>query len=302
MRAPAAAVVAVVAAVALAALAGCGARSADPGLSADLQVQGGTFAAGALPAPSTGPAVTSLQFSDAHVFAGESDRPLLGSLDPSATAVLLALDGDRGYWIVGAGVPTTDAPTLPTFDVRLAFSRLIQSGARQLLAEAVDGAGHAGAPSMFALDVSGASLPSGPMVIHLAWNDDADLDLHVIDPDGAEIWSRHPTGYEPPPPPALPDPNGPANAPFLDGDSNSGCVIDGRDQENVIWTQAPASGHYIVRVDAASLCGLPYADWRVDRVVDGSVVGSAGGEALDSDTRGTHDAGDGRTALEFDVP
>ena len=281
---------------------GCAARSADPGLSADLQVVGGTFAPGALPAASSGPAVQSLQFSDAHVFAGESDRPLLGALDPSATAVLLALDGDRGYWIVGAGVPSTDAPTLPTFDVRLAFSRLIQSGSRRLLAQAVDGAGHVGAPSTFALDVSAASLPSGPMVLHLVWNGDADLDLHVLDPDGAEIWSRHPTGYQPPPPPALPDPNGPANAPYLDGDSNAGCVIDGRNQENVVWQKAPDGGHYVVRVDAASLCGLPYSDWRVERVVDGSVVASAAGEALDSDTRGAHDAGAGRTALEFDVP
>jgi len=290
-------------ALAVAALAaGCAARSADPGLSADLQVAGASFAAGALPSPSAGPAVQALQFSDAHVFAGESDRPLLGALDPSATAVLLALDGDRGYWIAGAGVPSTDAPTLPTFDVRVGFSRLIQSGARRLVAEAVDGAGHVGAPATFALDVSAAALPAGPMVIHLAWNGDADLDLHVVDPDGAEIWSRHPTGYQQPPPPALPDPNGPATAPFLDGDSNAACVIDGRNEENVVWRMAPASGHYVVRVDAASLCGLPYSDWRVDRVVDGGVVASAGGEAIDSDTRGAHDAGAGRTALEFDVP
>ncbi len=288
--------------LALVAVAGCAARSADPGLSADLQVTGGSFAPGALPAPSAGPGVQSLQFSDAHVVAGESDRPLLGALDPAATAVLLALDGDRGSWIVGAGVPSTDAPTLPTFDVRLAFSRLIASGPRHLVAEAVDGAGHVGAPSTFALDVAGASLPSGPMVIHLVWNGDADLDLHVIDPDGAEIWSRHPTGYQPPPPPALPDPNGPADAPYLDGDSNAACAIDGRDQENVIWRQSPMSGHYVVRVDAASLCGLAYSDWRVDRVVDGSVVASATGEAIDSDTRGAHDAGAGRTALEFDGP
>ena len=61
-----------------------------------------------------------------------------------------------------------------------------------------------------------------------------------------------------------PIPTAAANAPLLDGDSNGGCVIDGRDQENVVWSMAPASGHYIVRVDAASLCELAYSDWRVD--------------------------------------
>jgi hypothetical protein len=283
-------------------VAGCGARDADPGALADLQLIGGHFAAGALPAPSGGPAVESLQFSAAQVTAGQSDQPILGALAPSATAVLLALDGDAGYWIVGAGVPATDAPTFPTFSAIGAFSRLVPSGARTLVAEAVDAAGHIGSPATQRLLVSGVTLPAGPLVVHLGWNDAADLDLHVVDPDGVEIFFRHATGYQAPPPPALPDPNGPANAPLLDGDSNGGCAIDGREQENVVWTTAPKSGHYVVRVDAASLCGLPYADWRVDDVRDGAVVASARGEAVGSDTRGTHDSGSGRTALEFDVP
>jgi len=293
---------AVALAVVTLAVAGCASRSADPGLGADLQVTGGTFAPGALPPPSSGPAVQSLQFSDARVFAGESNRPLLGVLDPNAASVLLALDGDRGYWIVGAGVPSVDNPTLPRFDVRAAFARTIATGTRQLVAAAVDAGGHMGTPVMQAVDVDGVAVPDGPMVIHLVWNDDADLDLHVVDPDGVEIFSRHPSGYRPPPPPALPDPTAQANAALLDGDSNAGCAIDGRDQENVVWPVAPASGHYIVRVDAASLCGLPYADWRVEQRLGGAVTLSAGGQALDSDTRGDHDAGAGRTALEFDVP
>ena len=288
---------------AVAALGGCSGSTADPGVAADLVVTGGTFARGALPAPAAaGPAVQALQFSDARVVAGESNRPLLGALDPSATAVLLALDGDRGYWIVGAGVPSTDAPTLPTFNVRLGFSRAIASGTRQLIAQAVDGAGRVGAPTQQAIDVAAASLPSGPLVVHLAWTGDADLDLHVVDPDGVEIFSRHPSGYRPPPPPALPDPGAAADAPLLDGDSNAGCLLDGRDQENVVWKLAPASGHYVVRVDAASLCGEAYADWRVEEILGGAVVASASGEAVGADTRGSHDAGAGRTALEFDVP
>ena len=284
-------------------LVGCGAGSADPGLSADLQVIGGTFARGALPSPSAGgPALRSLQLSDVHLFAGQSNRPLLGTLDPASTAVLLALDGDRGYWIVGAGVPSTEAPDLPRFDVRVGFARAIAAGTRRLVALAVDAAGRVGPAAQQTLDVGGAALPAGPMVVHLSWSGDADLDLHVVDPDGVEIFSRHPTGYRPPPPPALPDPTAAMNAPFLDGDSNAGCVIDGRDVENVVWKMAPASGHYVVRVDATSLCGLPYADWQVHELVDGSVVATASGEAIDADTRGAHDQGAGRTALEFDVP
>ena len=283
-------------------LAGCGAQSADPGAGADLQITGGHFRVGALPSPGNGPAVESLQFSSVRVSAGQGDQPLLGVLDASATAVLLALDGDVGYWVVDAGVPQVDAPTLPTFSVIAAFGRLIPSGTRSLIAEAVDVAGHVGPPATQQLTVDGAAVPTGPLVVHLAWSDNADLDLHVVDPDGVEIFFRHPTGYQPPPPPALPDPTAAANAPLLDGDSNGGCVIDGRDQENVVWSMAPMPGHYIVRVDAASLCGTAYADWRVDEILGGSIVATARGEAVSSDTRGDHDLGSGRTALEFDVP
>jgi hypothetical protein len=283
-------------------VAGCGARSADPGVAADLQVTGGTFAAGALPAGAGGPAVQALQLSDVRVSAGEQNRPLLGKLDPAATAVLLALDGDRGYWIVGAGVPGTDAPTLPTFDVRLGFARDLPSGTRRLLAQAVDAAGRVGSPSMATVEIDGAALPGGPLAVHLSWHGDADLDLHVITPDGVEIWSRHPSGYQAPPPPAMSDPAAAAMAPLLDLDSNAKCVIDGRNQENVVWKSAPASGHYVVRVDAASLCGLAFAEWRVQQIVGGAVVAGATGQAVDADTHGPHDQGAGRTALEFDVP
>ena len=263
-------------------VAGCGV-SADPGLAADLQVEGARFAAGE-PAPGgNGPSVRGLQLADAHIAAGAHDRPLLGQLDPSATAVLLRLDGDRGYWIVGAGVPVTEAPTLPTFDVRLAFARTLPTGARTLVAQAVDAAGHVGPPSLLELDIAGAELPAGALVVHLEWHGTADLDLHLVDPSGVETWARHPDG-------------------LLDVDSNAQCLFDGRDQENIVFATAPPAGHYVVRVDAFSLCGATLADWRVDVLRDGAVVATASGEAGDADTREAHDKGAGRTALELDVP
>ena len=59
--------------------------------------------------------------------------------------------------------------------------------------------------------------------------------------------------------------------------------------------------HRARRCGVAVRAGL-FADWLVERLVDGAVVASARGEAIDADTRGEHDVGAGRTALEFDVP
>jgi hypothetical protein len=223
-------------------------------------------------------------------------------LDPSATSAAIGLSDDRGYWITLAGVPDNQAPTLPTIEVALSLSRTATIGARQLIVHAVDGNGHFGRPSSLPITISSLPLPTGTLVIHLEWDSGADLDLHLIDPTGVEIWSGHPSGYQPPPPPALPDPTAAANAAKLDGDSNSDCVIDGRDQENVIYTQPPPSGHYIVRVDTFSLCKQPYADWHVLVRAAEKTVATATGTSYDDDTRPPHGAGAGLTALEFDLP
>ena len=62
------------------------------------------------------------------------------------------------------------------------------------------------------------------LLIALAWKSATDLDLHVIDPSGAEIWSDAPTS-----------PSGGV----LDLDSNAQCVIDGHDAENVRYANPP---------------------------------------------------------------
>ena len=118
-------------------LAGCGAQSGRS--RADLQITGGHFRVSALPSPNPGRQVAAVLVGAGVGRPGRS--ALLGVLDASATAVLLALDGDVGYWVVDAGVPQVDAPTLPTFSVIAAFGQLIPSGTRSLIAEAVDVAG-----------------------------------------------------------------------------------------------------------------------------------------------------------------
>ena len=139
-------------------------------------------------------------------------------------------------------------------------------------------------------------------MITLRWDTTSDLDFHVVDSSGVEIWARKPNAYRPPPPPAMADPDGPKNAAQLDFDSNAGCVIDGRNQEDVIFPLEPAPGRYTVRIDAFSLCGQSYANWRVEAITTVSRFGVAVGIASDADTRGTHDQGAGLTALQLDVP
>jgi uncharacterized protein YfaP (DUF2135 family) len=114
----------------------------------------------------------------------------------------------------------------------------------------------------------------------------ADLDLHVVDPAGVEIWAKH-----------ISDSGG-----VLDFDSNSNCVIDGRRQEDVVWMAPPPPGHYLVRVDTYSLCSETFANWTVGVTLDGAVIAAAEGVGRDSDASlYAHEQGAGVLATQFDV-
>ena len=282
-------------------LVGCSASS-DPGTAAWLQLEGAQFVPGAMPEPDDGPAILAFNVSDYSIAPGARNQPLLGTLDASATSVAIGLDGDRGYWLVLAGVPDTETPTLPSLETRMSFARSLPTGGATLLGRAIDGAGRFGATASAALTIEGQPLPTGRLVVQLLWDRAVDLDLHVADPAGAEVWANKPSAYVPPAPPATPDPNGIAAAGYLDRDSNRGCALDGKNREHVIYPTTAPSGHYVVRVDTFSLCGQVVANWTVAAYVDGAVVASVRGTSTDADTIGPHERGAGRIALEFELP
>jgi uncharacterized protein YfaP (DUF2135 family) len=157
-------------------------------------------------------------------------------LAAGSTAIGVQLDGDRGWWLVTAGVPDSDSPTLPSFRARMSFARTLQPGPVMLSARAIDGAGRFGPASQLSLTVADQPLPPGRLTVALSWAQASDLDVHVVEPGGFEIWSDAPMS-----------PSGGA----LDLDSNSQCLIDGHDREVVSWADPP-SGHYLVRVDSFS--------------------------------------------------
>jgi hypothetical protein len=271
--------------------------SSDPGLGARLQIAGAQFVPGTMPAVTAGaPRVDALNLETTAIWPGETDKPVDGAVDPSATAVAIALDGDEGYWIVPTGVPDFSAPTLPTFDATASFAPTLAAGAYTLEVSAIDASGAFGAPMMQTLTALASSpsvtTPQGALVVTLHWDTESDLDLHVVDPLGDEIFHGDPQTFEA---------DGGIEA-QLDWDSNANCIIDGRRQEDVVWTGIPPSGTYVVRVDTASLCGQAIANWTVTATLRGGQVGKASGVSLDSDTWGPHDRGAGLLAFSFDVP
>jgi hypothetical protein len=277
---------------------------ADAGTDADLTVEGdgAQFIRGAIPMPNGGPDVSAVTFNTTNVFIGTNEKPVTCTLAANATGAGFALQGDVGYWILPAGAADVNTPGQPAVKTQLSFSRTMALGSRPFLVFAVDEAGKVGAPNTTNLNVTDPYAPKGRLIITLSWDTEADLDLHVVDPAGIEIYKGNINSYAKPPPGTPVDPNAAKNGGILDFDSNANCVIDGRRAEHVTYASVPPSGHYMVRVDTFSLCDATSANWRVTAALDGKTLGTSIGESTDTDVQFSHDRGAGVLALEFDVP
>jgi hypothetical protein len=275
---------------------------ADAGSDAYLQIPGAQFFRGPMPQGSmSGPNVDQVSLINNDIWAGLQNDPVGGALDPTATAAAIGLQGDVGYWVVVAGPPSVSTPTDPSFGANLVFSQGIILGSYTLVVRAVDGDGNFGPPSTQILVAEESPLnppATGELVVTLTWDTESNLSLHVVDPNGADIYWGSPSSQ----PPFSFNQSDAGSYGYIDYDSNANCVIDGLRREDVLWPDPPPSGPYTVRVDAPSLCGQPIANWNVKVVLQGNQIAQATGVAVDADTMGSHGVGSGVLALQFSVP
>ena len=132
---------------------------------------------------------------------------------------------------------------------------------------------------------------TGDIQVSVAWTDSADVDLHVVDPNGEEIYFAHRDA---------------ASGGTLDLDANAACgrntFSDGSppafvSNENVVWGTGEAiPGTYRVILDYWSDCGVAKTDWVVTiqrvgagpQIFTGSFVGTSSGIPDDTVSVFTH--------------
>jgi hypothetical protein len=270
----------------IALIGACDGVPAEEGRDASLQLDGARFVRGDLPAVGGGPSIVSASLTQ-RASAGQVRGALAGELDRSALAVAIGMENDRGYWILRAGVPLASAPTSPTFQAGFGLARSLPSGPRNVVFRAVDAEGRFGPPVVRTIVVDALGPPKGRLVVSLAWDGAADLDLHVTLPNGIVIYKRNPSDLD---------------GGRLDRDSNAGCVFDGQRSENVVWNDAPPRGHYQARIDTFSLCGAATSMWRLEAVLGGKTIAGATGTSTVNDLRFDHNREAGVLAFDFDVP
>jgi hypothetical protein len=258
----------------------------SPVATEPLTVQGGQFFSGPLPT-GTGPKVDFIN-TPASVFpAGAINKTLTGDADMGATSVLLRFsDLGTGYWSVPVGMTDiTMSNGALTWSAICSFSDSIPSGRHPLVFNAMDAKGNAGpAPGQNQTETLTflSAVPKGDVVISLVWDTAADLDLHLVAPDGTELDPEHPTTAAMRAPGAPPPPG----TATLDRDANASCIEDPSPEEDAVFADPPAPGKYIVRVDMFSSCGAPAADFAVSVRVRGKETQRASGVLLAEDADG----------------
>lgn len=300
--------------LALPLLLGCGdSASMMSGTEAALRVRNARFVRAAFPqgadadangipspdagsAPQGAPVVAVLNAVNTTVRQGQRAKEFTGSVSYNARTVAVGLEGDRGYWLVPIEAQDIELPPNLTFRAIADFADDLPVARLNLLVAGVDAAGRFGPRRALPLDVR-SSIPDTPVAVVLDWDQDVDLDLLVVQPDGSTVTYRgvrNAAGqyFRPV-----------ADGPRVDIDSNVDCRIDGIRRETATFP-APQHGRHEVRVHLFRACGVAATRWRVRVAVAGSVVQDVRGVtyAQEADTPGGRPWEDGARALEFAVP
>ncbi|MCC7195472.1 MAG: hypothetical protein IT356_07960 [Gemmatimonadaceae bacterium] len=98
--------------------------------------------------------------------------------------------------------------------------------------------------------VSMINVGTGDVQVNVTWDSRADVDLHVVDPLGEEVYWAHRSSV---------------SGGQLDLDSNAGCGSDGPRAENIFWASGLVAprGDYVVRVDHWSNCSAEATNYVV---------------------------------------
>ena len=196
----------------------------------------GTWRSASFPAPSGGPGL-SLSANSSSVRGGSS---LVTVVSRTPMTRLFVGDDTRssdGYY------------ELPVFgtevNLQLDFSQRLPEERLELRYAAADLSGAVGPPARRGFDV--VAVGTGNLQVTVSWDTRADVDLHVVEPSGEEIFydnSRSDMGG------------------MLDLDANRRCRGDDTRNENRVW-DAPPRGRYVVRVNHWSSCGAGSTNYIV---------------------------------------
>ncbi len=202
----------------------------------------GTLHTGAAPAAGGGPTATA-PGAAIVINGGSSQVQVNGSA--SFGTVIISVQGQPDYYEV------TLPSALTSVDLILTLGQNIPGTSFNLLYAVGTGASLGAYASSH---VTVTKVGSGEIQVSVAWDVNSDVDLHVVQPDSAEIYYGNTTS---------------STGGVLDLDSNPACAIDGVRNENITYPTPPPHGTYTVRVDYYDACTQAQTNYVVTVQVKG---------------------------------
>jgi hypothetical protein len=207
-----------------------------------VQTQDGTRTAvlqsRAAPAPGTGAVVTAVMPS--QVLRGGTVQTTLTSAAPFSRAVF-SVPGMPDYWELTLAAPVTSVTVLIVISTEMP---------KTVFTLQMAGGGTSNIGPYQSSDLGVIFVGTGEIQTNVTWDTKADIDLHLMDPSGKEIYyaSRNST-----------------TGGQLDLDSNAACASDGPRAENIYWADGVVvpHGEYVLRVDNWDSCGAPLTHFTV---------------------------------------
>ena len=255
-----------------------------------LSVQNGTYHAGSMPQPAgdpqAQPQITGVS-GNSVVIPGGSVTLTVDAQDPQGDMATLniGVEGLDGYYSV-------DVSQSKAFVITLLISQGLNRDTLKLLLNGADAAGNIGAILDFLM--TRTQVGTGQLQVSLSWDQLNDVDLHLVEPTGEEIYYGSPTS---------------SAGGWLDLDSNAGCSIDSVNNENITYPDSVTlpAGQYIVRVDFWSDCNVTDTTrYTVSARLNGNLITPDSGSNPYTGffAPGTSDgggAGSGVTVMKFTV-
>lgn len=204
------------------------------------------------------------------VLAGGSNYVTVES-SPATQQIIVGIEGQQGYYTIPVESTTPTGRNKTPMDNN-SNATSIQLFLGQDLEEdldisfiAADGDRY-GASEV--LEVTYMSAGSGVLQVSLSWDQENDVDLHLIEPNGEKIYY----GYD------YSD-----NGGELDVDSNPNCNIDNINNENIFYEDDDdviiEAGEYEVLVDLYANCGIAgETNYTITAYYNGAMISPSEGE------------------------
>jgi len=237
-----------------------------------------TYHDGALPAPAGALSVT-VPALGMGINGGTSSFEITAAAE--IVTIYAAVAGQTGYWSIPVPVGSTVADVLLTF-VQDLGGPAGGTDVLEIVFEVADALGNISAPQSTPTTIT--VVGTGDVEVALNWTVPSDLDLHVFDPTGHEVYFGDRF-----------DSTG--NVSLLDLDSNAACDIDNVDAEHVVWPKGGAPrGTYTVMVDNYENCQNLAASYTVTVQVTGKAPQTYVGSFLATDPGDSDESATGTTA------